>query len=500
VPESAGPLDPGVLRDINEQLVLHTLEMEADRDAREALHAEVEHNAQRDALTGLPNRALLFERFAQASALASRHDQRLAVLFLDVDNFKQVNDSFGHAVGDCLLQHAAVCLAAATRTADTVSRHGGDEFVILLTDVAAPADAGVTAAKLLEALAVPFTHGEYLTRLTASIGISIYPDDGTTLQRLIERADQAMYAVKRGGSGGYALHYGVVAASEHEQLPSHGVKAHVADDSSAAYERRLDALREANEQLVLAVLSAQALQSHADEVRSRQSEFMAMLAHELRNPLGSIRNVASMLAGALQTAVPVPKLQAIIERQVTHMGRLVEDLLDVSRVSSGKLRLDRRKIDLLQSVSEAMDTCCPAMEVRNQLFVADLPVGPIRLSADHVRLVQVMSNLLDNASKYTPTGGAIRLTVTAAPGIVTLVVTDSGIGIPDESLPLIFDLFAQDPGANRFDGVGLGIGLTVVRELVEAHGGTVVARNAASGAGSEFVVTLPTAETLPQPR
>jgi diguanylate cyclase len=176
---------------------------------------------------------------------------------------------------------------------------------------------------------------------------------------------------------------------------------------------------------------------------------------------------------------------------VTHLSRLVGDLLDVSRVVTGKLRLDLGSIDLAGSIDQAVEACRPVINVRRQHLVIQLPLDPLPVRGDPFRLAQVVTNLLDNASKYTPNGGEIALSVEAIDEVVVMTVSDSGIGIAAEALCHVFEPFVQHPHAIGFNGAGLGIGLTVVRELVEGHGGSVVARSAGIGRGSQFVVTLP---------
>ena len=175
------------------------------------------------------------------------------------------------------------------------------------------------------------------------------------------------------------------------------------------------------------------------------------------------------------------------------MSRLVDDLLDVSRVSTGKLRLERRGVELVGIIDAAVDACRPAMDTRLQHFAVQLPAHALEVHGDPVRLAQIVSNLLDNASKYTPERGEIRLSVVVADDAIVLSVADNGIGITPEALPNVFEPFVQDTHAIGFHSGGLGIGLTVVRELVEAHAGTVVASSAGTGLGSRFVVTLPLA-------
>ena len=250
-------------------------------------------------------------------------------------------------------------------------------------------------------------------------------------------------------------------------------------------------MREANAQLVIAALSAQNLQASAEHTLAQQRNILTLVAHELRNPLTPI----SMIAGRL-VRVPseeLPRMQALIEGQVQHMSRLVDDLLDVSRASTGKLRLDCRIVDMVQIIHEAIDVCRPVMNTRHLHFNAELPACALAVNGDPVRLTQILGNLLGNAAKYTPSGGNVTLSVTAQADVLRMSICDDGIGISAKALPFIFEPFVQDVHAVGFNGAGLGIGLTVVRELVEAHGGTVIGMSDGDGQGSTFIVTLPLA-------
>ena len=248
-------------------------------------------------------------------------------------------------------------------------------------------------------------------------------------------------------------------------------------------------MREANEQLVVAALSAQHLQASAEQALEQQRNVLTLVAHELRNPLTPI----SMIAGRL-VRVPseeLPRMQKLIEGQVQHMSRLVEDLLDVARASTGKFRLDCRVVDMVQIIHEAVEICNPVMIAHNLHFSAELPECALAVSGDSVRLAQILGNLLGNAAKYTPAGGMVSLSVTAENGVLEMSIRDTGIGITAKALPFVFEPFVQDVHAIGFNGAGLGIGLTVVRELVEAHGGTVIGLSDGDGKGSTFIVTLP---------
>jgi len=232
----------------------------------------------------------------------------------------------------------------------------------------------------------------------------------------------------------------------------------------------------------------------AEEAQRQQAAYLAMVAHELRRPLAPIRNAAAMLGQLRADDAPgLARLQAIIERQVVHMARLVDDLLDLSRSSTGKLRLERSVIDLRDVIGAAIEAGRPAAERRGQRLVVVVPPAALAIEGDPVRLAQVIGNLLDNASKFTPDGGSIELLAAAYGDAVVLSVADSGIGIEPAALAHVFEPFAQDVAHPGFDDSGLGLGLTVASELVAAHGGCIVVHSAGAGRGSRFVVTLPLA-------
>ncbi len=261
--------------------------------------------------------------------------------------------------------------------------------------------------------------------------------------------------------------------------------------------RREAELSAANEGLVLATLTAQGLQMVAVEALRRQTEALALAAHELRNPLMPIRTVAVLL-GQATSVDQLPRLGAIIERQVMHMTRLIDDLLDAARVATGKLHLDRHRLDLRDVFDHVLDACRPLMDSRGQAFSLRVPDRALMLEGDLVRLTQVFSNILHNAAKYTPVGGSIALecqvrVVGEGAGEAVVAIVDNGIGISPEALPTIWEPFVQDPLAVGFSKQGLGVGLTLVRELVQAHGGSVAVASGGEGRGSEFTVVLPLA-------
>jgi PAS domain S-box-containing protein len=225
------------------------------------------------------------------------------------------------------------------------------------------------------------------------------------------------------------------------------------------------------------------------------TEFLAMLAHELRNPLAPIRNALGIMAMAGETNSRVNWCRDVIDRQVLHLTRLVDDLLDVSRITRGKLRLQMAPMDLRDAVKSAVEASRPLFEIHHQRL-HELPSGqPLSLNGDITRLTQVMVNLLNNAAKYTPEGGEVWLDVASEGGDAVVRVRDNGMGIAPDMLESVFDLFAQgERTIDRAEG-GLGIGLTLVRRIVMMHGGSVVARSQGPGRGSEFEVKLPLLRT-----
>ena len=223
----------------------------------------------------------------------------------------------------------------------------------------------------------------------------------------------------------------------------------------------------------------------------RKDEFVATLAHELRNPLAPIRNAVRLLQAKGPQETELVWARAVIDRQAANMSRLLEDLLDVSRIAQGKFELRRTLVPLAGVIETAVETSRPAIEAGAHALEVKLPPEPIHLDADPVRLAQVFSNLLTNAAKYTPQGGRITLEALEVGGEVVVKVRDNGIGIAPEILGKLFQMFSQAAAALQRSQGGLGIGLSLVRGLVELHGGRVEARSDGAQMGSEFIVWLP---------
>lgn len=482
------------LLEANEHLVLATLAAQRAAEASEQALAAMAGAAQRDPLTGLATPDVLRARLEAALVAAEQGHGRVALLLLSLADFKLINDTLGNAIGDEVLQLAARSLVASAGPSATVCRHRGNEFLVLLPDLADVTEAVARAAVVVAALGTPTVLHHHVLRLSANVGISIYPEDGADPDSLIDRAVAAMYSAKWRGLGSYAfVSEPATSARSLELRTLESLRQPLIDRESAAAASASEhvLLQEANTQLLLAALSAQELQGAAEQAQRRQSIFLGVLAHELRNPLTPIRNAASILSRIPTEGPLLAKVREMIERQVRTMSRLVEDLLDLTRVNAGKLRLEKEWVDMSSLVDQVVEACRPAMDTRRQRFEVEPPPPGLIVHGDPVRLTQVLANLLGNASKYTPEHGEIRLSVEVASDAVVLKVTDNGIGIRPEALSLIFDPFTQEQHATLFNGEGLGIGLTVVRELVQGHGGSVTALSPGIGLGSQFIVTLP---------
>jgi signal transduction histidine kinase len=261
--------------------------------------------------------------------------------------------------------------------------------------------------------------------------------------------------------------------------------------------RRADALEASN-----ATLSRESAERREAEealriADRRKDEFLAMLAHELRNPLAPLRNALEILKRCGSSAPLAEDARRMMERQLRQMVRLVDDLLDVSRITTGKLTLKSEVCELRDIVRSAVDTARPLIDARQHALAVELPDDPVFVVADATRLSQVFSNLLNNAANYTEPGGRITLHAHADDTLVTVDVTDNGIGIAPEMLGPVFQMFAQvDESLERVHG-GLGVGLTLARHLIELHRGSIEARSAGIGRGSTFTVRLPRASSAP---
>ena len=227
------------------------------------------------------------------------------------------------------------------------------------------------------------------------------------------------------------------------------------------------------------------------EANRAKDQFLAMLAHELRSPLGAVRMAMHVIGSGEAGDPKVRKAREVVDRQVANVTRLLDDLLDVSRITSGRIDLRLESVNLATAVANSLETSRSLLEERAHSLSVSLPEAPVFVDADPLRFEQVITNLVNNAARYTPRNGHIRVTATRENADAVLRVQDDGIGIAADLLPRVFDLFTQaDRSLVRSEG-GLGIGLTIVRNLVELHGGTVTAESEGTGRGSQFVVRLP---------
>jgi two-component system CheB/CheR fusion protein len=237
--------------------------------------------------------------------------------------------------------------------------------------------------------------------------------------------------------------------------------------------------------------SQKALEAHAREAISQRDRFLAILSHELRNPLSAILNAAQLLQLGTKPGQESEEIYRLVDRQAQQMARLLDDLLDASRITQGKIAIRKDVVDVAAVVEEAVQTVRQIIEARGHELIVDSADELLAVEGDHVRLCQVIENLVGNAAKYTPDGGRIVVSQRCEDGEVVLRVRDNGRGIPSDMLDSIFDLFVQsDTTLDRAEG-GIGVGLTLARALTELHGGTIIARSEGPGRGSEFEVRLP---------
>lgn len=223
----------------------------------------------------------------------------------------------------------------------------------------------------------------------------------------------------------------------------------------------------------------------------RRDEFLALLAHELRNPLAPVQNAINVMRLKNWTDPDLLWCRDVIERQVKQLTRLLDDLLDISRITQGKVTLQRETVDLIAVVAGAVETCRPQIDTLRHDLVVEVPDGPVLVDGDSARLIQVVSNILNNAAGYQTEGGYIKITVSNRPGVAVITVHDRGPGIKPEQMAQVFDLFWQGDRAPGCMQGGLGVGLSLVRSLVEIHGGTVRCRSDVRGGGTEFEIRLP---------
>ncbi len=257
---------------------------------------------------------------------------------------------------------------------------------------------------------------------------------------------------------------------------------------------------------VQALLRGRDKQYQMREANQRKDEFLASLGHELRNPLAPIRTSATLLTHLFPQSEPAARIKEVVERQVVHLTRLVDDLLDVARITSGKIQLQRHPYKFSEIMRHVVELCMQAAIAKRIHLDQDLPPEPIILDVDYSRVVQIYSNILSNAIKFTPQGGRVGVRAWKedaqgdAPARICVSIRDTGIGIDAEAIPKIFNLFEQSRTVSGQMSSGLGIGLSLARQFAHMHGGTVEAFSAGAGQGSEFVICLPLPDQPPVPQ
>jgi signal transduction histidine kinase len=262
------------------------------------------------------------------------------------------------------------------------------------------------------------------------------------------------------------------------------------------YRRRLEVAHQRDE-LEIATQEAKKYSAALKEADQRKDEFLATLAHELRNPLAPIRNGLEILR-VHPVGEKSEEVRVMIDRQLSHMVRLIDDLLDMSRISKGKIYLRKERMNLNDAVGSALESARPHIDNNGHALTVDVPEKPIWIDGDLTRVSQIIGNLLNNAARYTPPGGEIKLTARAEKGQAVIKVSDNGIGIPRDSIEKIFDLFTQVNIDTQEAQNGLGIGLALSRHLVHLHGGAIQAESDGSGKGSAFIVRFPLSDVPAQ--
>jgi signal transduction histidine kinase len=252
------------------------------------------------------------------------------------------------------------------------------------------------------------------------------------------------------------------------------------------------ALRQKAQALELEIRERKRMEDALHEAERRRDEFLATLAHELRNPLAPIRNATEIMKVADSDPARVAAARALIERQIVHLVRLIDDLLDVSRITRGRLDLRVHRIGLMSAVEQALETTRPLLERKRQRLQVEVQGSPLMVNGDLTRLAQVLAILIDNSSTYSDPGSPITLTLTRQDtGEVEISIHDRGVGIAPELLPWVFDMFARPSPQCLGARSGLGIGLTLVKRLVELHGGHIEAHSEGLNRGSTFTLRLP---------
>lgn len=445
-----------------------------------------------DSLTELPNRALFSDRFDQALAHARRRGTRIGLLFIDLDEFKSINDRYGHTIGDDVIRLAARRLAAAVRDGDTVSRYGGDEFLVLLSDVSDAADAATLAGVVRRALSGTLRVGDDEIEIRASIGVSVFPEDGDDQDTLVQRADEAMFSVKRRRKTGEDT---PVASMAIREVPASDAASDAPVFSELALreaEHRIQALRASNDDLLLSALVSANLQQRAERAAAEQAELLSVSSHELRGSLSALQSAAQTIVLTKGDPAHLPRLTLVLQRQIANMSRIIGDLLDVARLNSGRLALDYTPIDAVGMVADMVEQ----WQRYPQRTVVELDASTGRdgalIQADVVRLRQVLVSVLTLLSKRSPAPLRIRVSVGRVDRHCRIVLLASGALRP--AAESVAEAVQSPPAVGQPHGAArttAKLSLVLLRQLLEAHDGTLRFDRDPSTGGLRCVLELP---------
>ena len=391
-----------------------------------------------------------------------------------------------------------VCAHSGLDALDKLMR---EEFAVVLLDVSMPGMDGFEAARLIhdhprfEKTPIIFVTGVHVTDLDRLKGYKVGAVDYVSIPVVPEilRSKVAvlveLYCKRRELR---ELNRSLAQANERlaeANTTLQAEKTRELKDLNATLQRANAELERANSSLLSEVAERARAEQALKAADRHKDEFLAMLAHELRNPLAPILNAVQLMR---MKPIADPQLswsRDVIERQLSHLTRLVDDLLDVARITRGRINLSREPTELAVLIARAVETVQPLIQARGHEFTSEIPAATLRINADPLRLTQAFGNVLGNAAKYTERGGRISLTVCRQGTDVEIRVRDTGVGIPAEQLPRIFDLFTQVRSDHSQSG--LGIGLALVRRLLQMHGGTITAHSEGPGQGTEFLIRLP---------
>jgi len=478
--------------DANELLAVAALH--AHSVAVDALRGQerASESSQVDPLTGLPTRLLFRDRCAQALANGKRHSTRVAVLFVDLDGFKAINDQHGHAIGDELLRHVSDCLKAAGREVDTVYRHGGDEFVILLSDATDPTAATRYAEKALAALDIPLRIGENILRIGASVGIALFPEDGHSPETLIRRADAAMYDAKRRqsrisyasaapGSTAEKSPASVGAVSDPVRLLERSLQE--AQTLVADLKARNAGLRSEVDASVHALRSAEAAKRH-------QAELQHIVAHELRNAMAPLQSASDVLSLMHDDPSLMPRLELILRRQISHISRLLVDILDVSRLNNGRLASTFERVDLASVMSDAGVVMAEELHGRGQTIQFSIVQSPLVVNGDRSRLRDVIVALCEYVSAQMADGATLVASAFhhEEHAVLSFDYDDRrAVAAPDrDTVPANADTTIMIGAQGSFT-----FSLFVVTEFVKLHDGQLILKRSRESSVARIEVCLP---------